>query len=71
MITIAARAILISNFWQELLGLQIELVPFIFGGFLSAIGVYFWRLGPHARMTGALFIILAATLTPVCVWRAT
>ena len=68
MIAIAAMAILLGNFWHELSGLQISLVALIFGGFFSAIGAYFWRLGPHARIPAGLFITMAASLTPLFVF---
>ena len=71
MIATAVMPILLGNFWHELSDLQISLVALIFGGFFSAIGAYFWLLGPNARIPAGLFITLAASLPPVCVWRAT
>ena len=67
MIAVAAMTILLGNFWHELSGLQISLVALIFGGFFCAIGAYFWRLGPHARIPAGLFITMAASLTPLFV----
>ena len=67
MFALAAMAILLGNFWHDLTGLQISLIALIFGGFFGALGAYFWRLGPHARIPAGLFIALAAGLTPLFV----